>query len=82
MRKIIIPLLLLIASFHLSGCLHKVKVPKVPSPSTIPIEEIHVRVEEKNTVGKHALLIGIENYNHPKITNLDGPSNDVRKSVV
>jgi len=28
--------------------------------------------------GKHALLIGIENYNHPKITNLGGAINDVK----
>jgi hypothetical protein len=45
-----------------------------PAQSPPPILE-----ENPNaTVGKHALLIGIENYNHPKISNLKGAINDVK----
>jgi hypothetical protein len=36
-------------------------------------------VEKPMKVGsKHALLIGIENYNHPKISNLGGAINDIK----
>jgi len=45
-----------------------------PAQSPPPILE-----ENPNaTVGKHALLIGIEDYNHPKISNLKGAVNDVK----
>ncbi|MEN8220215.1 MAG: caspase family protein, partial [Pseudomonadota bacterium] len=65
MRKII-PLLLILF-FHLSGCSQS---PPITNPP--PVQP------KKTPSSKHALLIGIENYNHPKITNLEGAINDVK----
>lgn len=42
-------------------------------------EENQLATRTTNTSSsKHALLIGIENYNHPKISNLKGAINDVK----
>lgn len=46
-----------------------------PLAQTIQTKKNNVRATAS---GKHALLIGIENYNHPKITNLKGANNDVK----
>jgi len=64
------------------------KQPPLPSPEPTKTssqaqnqEEGPILIEEnhwKNTSGKHALLIGIEKYNHPKISDLGGPRNDIK----
>jgi hypothetical protein len=54
--------------------------PTSPPTSTRQAEKIKTPTESQPHVqsGKHALLIGIENYNHPKIADLGGPINDVK----
>jgi len=90
MRKTI-PLLLIL-SFHLSGCMPErptsppdptrqtgeiQSLPQSPQPRQTGENQSPAQTEKKPS-SKHALLIGIENYNHPDITNLGGAINDVK----
>jgi len=58
-------LAVLIFSFIISGC------------TSVPVIKQNGN-NQLQTTNKHALLIGIENYNHPEITNLKGTINDVK----
>ncbi len=84
--------LLLILSFQLSSCLPHKEPPTSANHRTVlddPIVEPQPKTKqsacnvlptqaEPNTSHKHALLIGIEKYNHPHISNLKGAINDVQ----
>ncbi|TGO02838.1 hypothetical protein PN36_18255 [Candidatus Thiomargarita nelsonii] len=78
MRKTI-PLLLIL-SFHLSGCMpERSTSPPPPPPDENKSPALCQTVQPKKTPSsKHALLIGIEKYNHPKISDLGGAINDVK----